>query len=96
MGSIGTGMEPIGTHMGSIGTGKGPIYICSACGKHIITFYDGERPELYQGCIENIFGATLMSRPGLERNINYVKNFHSPLDFTFDISKLSDFPSLVR
>ena len=76
----------------SMGTRMGPSYACLFVGyieEMIVQSYDGVIPELYKRFIDDIFGATSMSRKDLERYIDYVKNFHPALDFTFEISDTS-------
>ena len=61
-----------------IGTPFGPEYSCLAVGKQEIEIsesYHGPFPELYKRYIDDVFGATSMSREDLERFIGFVSNF---------------------
>ena len=61
-----------------IDTPFGPEYSCLAVGKQEIEIsesYHGPFPELYKRYIDDVFGATSMSREDLERFIGFVSNF---------------------
>ena len=62
-----------------IGTPFGPEYSFLAVGKQEIKIsetYDGPFPEFHKRYIDDILGATSMSRENLDRFINFVSNFH--------------------
>ena len=75
-----------------IGTPFGPEYSCLAVGKQEIEIsetYDGPFPEFHKRYIDDILGATSMSRENLDRFINFVSNFHPSFQYTFTVSEVS-------
>ena len=75
-----------------IGTPFGPEYSCLTVGKHEIeitgTQYDGPFPEFHKRYIDDILGATSMSRENLDRFINFVSNLHPSFQYTFTVSEV--------
>ena len=75
-----------------IGTPFGPEYSCIAVGKQEIEVsesYDGPFPEFYKRYIDDVFGATSMSREDLDRFISFVNDFHPAFQYTFEVSEES-------
>ena len=75
-----------------IGTPFGPEYSCLAVGKQEIEIsetYDGPCPEFHKRYIDDILGATSMSRENLDRFITFVSNFHPSFQYTFTVSEVS-------
>ena len=76
-----------------LGTPFGPEYSCLAVGKQEIEVseaYDSVRPEFYKRYIDDVFGATSMSREKLDRFISFVCNFHPAFQYTFEVSEPSE------
>ena len=75
-----------------IGTPFGPEYSCLAVGKQEIEISatnDDPFPEFHKRYIDDILGATSMSRENLDRFINFVSNFHPSFQYTFTVSEVS-------
>ena len=73
-----------------IGTPFGPEYSCLAVGKQEIEVsesYDGVILEFYKRYIDDVFGATSMSREELDRFISFVCNFYPAFQYTFEVSE---------
>ena len=51
--------------------------------------YDGSSPSFTKRYIDDILGATSMSRENLDRFINFVSNFHPSFQYTFTVSQVS-------
>ena len=47
--------------------------------------YTGRKPEIYKRYIDDIFCATSISRDELDNYVDFVKNFHPALKFTYEI-----------
>ena len=70
-----------------------PDYSCLAVRKleiEVSETYDGPFPEFHERYIDDILGATSLSRENLDRFINFVSNFHPFFQYTFTVSELHD------
>ena len=73
----------------AVGSRLGPNYACLFMGhveEQIFAQYTGTKPALYKRYIDDIVGATSVSRDEIEVFATYVNGFHPSLKFTWIIS----------